>query len=402
VEIQRRSSGKTTLLEVSGKLDAYWSGALSQEIEACVHGGANEVTLDLSRVDFISSAGLRVLLIWLKQMKAINGNFRIVRPSAEVLSILDMSGLSELLLTAAGEGENGQIVLENPFADGLGRYTVIPLGEVVPTQLQVIDAPLRGHVDVGFPLVRYPSGMLGIGIGAFGDLGSGSTTRFGEFLSACGVTVCLPTDGRGHPDYMMEDGAYVPTVSTYSSISSEAEFAQVVLFEADDAARGIPMSALSRLALRTSGYETVMLLIVAEVNHLIGAATKTSPLDSDDLFAFPAVREAMHFTTEPASENTIALVCGVASTRQHPFLRPLDVTPDLYGHFHAISFSKRPLPSGLYDPKAMVRRLFDEERIQTLLHLLIDDRHASAVVQSEFSRGSVWVHPVYAGSGSVE
>jgi anti-anti-sigma factor len=402
VEIQRRSSGKATLLDVSGKLDAYWSGALSQEIEACVHAGASEVALDLADVDFISSAGLRVLLIWLKQMKAINGNFRIVRPSAEVLSILDMSGLSELLLTAAGDGENGQIAPEIPFADGSGRYTVIPLGEVLPTQLEVVEAPRPGQAHTAFPLVRYPSGKLGIGIGAFGDLGSGSTARFGEFLSACGVTVCLPTDGRGHPDYMMEDGAFVPTISTYSGVSSDAEFSQVLLFEADDATSGIPLSALSRLALKTSGLDAVMLLIVAEVNYLIGAAAKAPPLDSNDLFAFPRVRDTMHFTTEPASENTIALVCGVAAAQRHAYLRPMGQTTDLYGHFHAISFSKRPMPAGLFDPKAMVRRLFDEERIQALLHLLIDDRHVSAVVESEFSRGSVWVHPLHTGRRSAE
>lgn len=399
MEIQRKSTGKATLLEVSGKLDAYWSGALSQEIEACVHGGSSEVVLDLAGVDFISSAGLRVLLIWLKQMKAINGNFRIVRPSAEVVSILDMSGLSELLLTAAGEGENGQITPELPFAGGLGRYAVVPLAEVPEGTLDIIDAPQDAMRDGTFPLVRYTAKRSGIGIGAFGDLGSGSATRFGEFLSTCGITVCLPTDGRGHPDYMMEDGAFIPTISTYSSVSSESECTQVVLFEATDAGSGIPLSALAELALQTSGAETAMLLIIAEAGFLIGAATKTSPVTAHDLFSFPGVRDTMYFTAEPSSENTIAVVCGVVATRDLPFLRPMSAQTGVFGHFHAISFSRRPLPSGIFDPKALVRKLFDEERIQALLHLLTDDRHASAVAESEFTRGSVWVHPVQPGGG---
>ncbi len=402
MEIQRTVSGKSVLLDVSGKLDAYWSGALSQEIEACVHGGASSITLSLEHVDFISSAGLRVLLIWLKQMKAINGSFIISRPSPEVVSILDMSGLSELLLSSAGEDASEQLAPEKPFAEGRGKYTIVPLAEVAAGKLDIFQpaASAASGKSESFPLVRYPSSRLGIGIGAFGDIGSGSASRLGEYISACGVTVCLPTDGRGHPDYMTEDGVFVPSVSVYSGLAADAKFSHSILFEAADPNRGISLSDLAALALTSCNAPFAMLLMIAETAFLIGAALKTSPLDTPDPFSFPGVREHVSFTTEPSSENTVSVVCGVVSSAPRDFLRPLAAESGCQGHLHAISFSQRPLPSGLFDPQALIRKLFDEERIQSVFHLLTDDRHASAVSESEFLRGSIWVHPLSIGTGA--
>ncbi len=404
MEIQRTVSGKSVLLDVSGKLDAYWSGALNQEIEACVHGGASTITLSLEHVDFISSAGLRVLLIWLKQMKAINGSFIISRPSPEVISILDMSGLSDLLLSSADEDASEQLAPEKPFAEGRGRYTLVPLAEVAGGTLEIfqpVAAAASGKPEA-FPLVRYPSSRLGIGIGAFGDIGSGSASRLGEYISTCGVTVCLPTDGRGHPDYMTEDGVFVPSVSVYSGLAADARFSHSVLFEAADANHGVSMSDLATLALNFCSTPAAMLLMIAETAFLIGAALKTSPLDAPDPFTFPGVRENVSFTTEPTSENTISVVCGAVSSVPRDFLRPLTAGGGCHGHVHAISFSQRPLPSGLFDPQAFIRKLFDEERIQSVFHLLTDDRHASAVSESEFIRGCIWIHPLSIDDGAYQ
>ena len=64
------------------------------------------------------------------------------------------------------------------------------------------------------------------------------------------------------------------------------------------------------------------------------------------------------------------------------------------GHFHAAAFSYRPLQKGDIDLKATVSTLFETEALQSVLHLLTDDREAAGKQESEFVRGACWVGEV--------
>ncbi len=365
-----------------------------------MHGGAQHISLDLEHVDFISSAGLRILLIWLKQLKAISGSFTVVKPSPQVLGILDMSGLTELLIHVPAESDKAQLILEGVFAGDRGRFHTFGLEEIRPGMLDVYQAvPDPAPDEDVYPFVRYPSSRLGIGIGAFGDSGSGSEGRFGEYLSACGVTVCLPTDGRNHPDYMMEDGVFVPTLSVYAGLGADARFSHSIMFEAANESHGIPLTQLASLVLQESASPAAMVLIIAETSFLVGAALRTSPVEVADPYSFPDVRKHFSFTVEPTSEHTTSIIVGVVSEIPSSVFRPLGAAPSCYGHVHAVPFSHRLLPVGGFEPQSFIHKLFDEDRVQTVFHLLHDDRHSSTSIESEFMRGIIWVHPLAGGDG---
>jgi anti-anti-sigma factor len=382
------------LLEVSGKLDAYWASTLSKEIESCVRDGAVFVTLDLAQVDFISSAGLRVLLIWLKQLKAINGAFSIVHPSVQVRGILDMSGLTDLLLADDTEAAQEVESPDQPFADGRGRYGQRVLHAGRTGTLEVLLPPAATVSAPDYPVQQYPVGRIGFGIGGIGEAALNAEQRFGEFLSLLGITVSLPAGGMAHPDYMMEDGAFVPRMTVYSGLATDADFSHELTFEAIHEDRGVLLSELAALALRACEAESVMLMMIAETVQLIGAALRVSPAGLDDAFAWPELRERFIFTTEPAAEPSITVLCGVASHDAASWLRPLDSDGHCHGHFHAASLTPRPLPAGSFEPQTFLRSLFDEERILAVLHLMQDDRHAPAVRESAFLRGRIWALPL--------
>jgi anti-anti-sigma factor len=196
MEISRSGSGNRQTLVVEGKLDAYWSDALSKELDVAVREGAEYVTLDLAAVDFISSAGLRVLLIYLKQLRAINGALRVVNPSSQVQSILDLSGLTELLLTVEIPDEQSKPQSEEH--DGENAL------------FEIHDLQARGELSYEFfnpeadsvylpaSSTGYPSQTFGLGVGAFGEKADSARDRFGEYVAASGIIACMPTDGRGH------------------------------------------------------------------------------------------------------------------------------------------------------------------------------------------------------------
>ncbi len=392
MEIARSVTGKHHILGVKGKLDAYWSDALSNELESCVRSGASEISLNLAGVSFISSAGLRVLLLYLKQMRAINGVLRIIEPSDKVRNIFDLSGLTDLLLETA---EDVSIRREDPMEeleDGSGSFCIYPIAEETPGRLAYYPPP--DDATAAFPALKLPATHFGLGIGAFGDVESGVEQQLGEFLSAGGITICLPTDERNHPDYMIEDGVFIPSISLYSGIVAEARFSKELRFEASEQRRGMGFSHLARLALDHSG-DDVAMLIIAEAAALIGVSLRQSPVPDGVTWSLPGLREQFAFTTEPSYPKSMVVISAVVSRKPAPYLRPLAPGTAVYGHGHAAVFSYRPLPAGKVDPHAFIRALFDEEQIRTVLHLMYDDRNSLSSIESEFVRGAMFLHPVH-------
>src|SRR5579863_8246484 len=98
MEITQRDEGDHTLLEVQGRLDGSWADHLSDRLSDVVRSGRHNVRLDLSRTTFLSSAGIRVLLIYFKQLKGLQGGLEVYQPSEMVREVLELSGLQALLM----------------------------------------------------------------------------------------------------------------------------------------------------------------------------------------------------------------------------------------------------------------------------------------------------------------
>ena len=84
------SDGKLTL-KVGGRLDTNTSSELEGELEL---DGVTEVVFDFSGLEYISSAGLRVLMTAQKAMMSVDGKVVVASPNAMVKGVLDMTGLS--------------------------------------------------------------------------------------------------------------------------------------------------------------------------------------------------------------------------------------------------------------------------------------------------------------------
>lgn len=82
--------GRLTLL-VSGRLDTNTAPELEAEVKL---DGVTEVVFDFAALDYISSAGLRILLGAQKAMMAVGGTMQVRRPNAMVRGVFDVTGLS--------------------------------------------------------------------------------------------------------------------------------------------------------------------------------------------------------------------------------------------------------------------------------------------------------------------
>ena len=86
-------------ISVAGRLDAAQAAAA----QAALDRAPGDVTLDCARLDYISSAGLGVLLKTHKRLLAGGGRLRLAGVSPHILEILTFSGFDQILdIQAAG------------------------------------------------------------------------------------------------------------------------------------------------------------------------------------------------------------------------------------------------------------------------------------------------------------
>jgi len=105
MEITRQRLDNTFELKAKGRLDAYWAGHLGDEVAEVLREGARSIRLNMKEVEYVSSAGIRVLFQSYKQVKEIRGAFAVSEPSEAVRSVLELAGLAELLFEKAPSGD---------------------------------------------------------------------------------------------------------------------------------------------------------------------------------------------------------------------------------------------------------------------------------------------------------
>ena len=428
MEISRRYSIGVVELTVTGRLDGYWADHLASALDEEIRQGSHHVLLDLSQVVFLSSAGIGVLVRFYQQLKNIQGSLSVSKASERVRKVIQISGLKEVLLAKTAADTQGPIPVEGAQPASGGRVPAVskPVaqierpGAIFDVHVLESEAGLTCHL-VGDPsllegsrfgkencrALEFPDSTFAIGLGALGENFEECQSRFGEFIAAAGAVAYLPTDGTNMPDYLVAAGKSVPDVQVCYGIACKGvnarPFSTLVRFQAKKETRSATLAQLVEACLEIADSPRIGIVMVAEAAGLMGAALRRSPTQpacEHAPFEFPGVREWLTFTAERAHTRSVTLVAGVAARGDFaelaPVLRPLtsatgNTTDPVTGHFHAAAFSYRPLQKGEINLQATVKNLFEGQALESVLHLLSDDRAIAGAGQSEFIRGACWI-----------
>ena len=87
-------SGDCAVLQVTGEVDVYTAPILRERIRDLAAKGAVHIIADLSRVDFLDSAGLGVLVGGRKRLREHDGSLTPVISTTRILRILEVTGLT--------------------------------------------------------------------------------------------------------------------------------------------------------------------------------------------------------------------------------------------------------------------------------------------------------------------
>ena len=431
MEITTHIHEERCVLELNGRLDANWSEHVGQAIETAIRSGQHHIDLDFGKIHYVSSAGLRILIKYFKQLKSARGSLRIVRPTADALEILNLSGMSSLLVhhprpttpappaspatspaaASATSPATAPATAPAPAPPREWQHEGVAMAAYELDPQARLTLELLGHPEnfgqgslqaAESTVVRCASDVIAVGLGAFGRHADDTRTRFGESLAVAGTALSMPTDGSSLPDYQVTEASLVPELSLLYGLVARGAFRHLLRFEAAASPRGtLGLSSLLNAALETTATGAAGFVILAESAGLVGATLRQSPAlaDGRSPWEFPAIRDWLSFTTERTDERAVILITGFAVRTPSPatasFLRPLGSTAAaLLAHCHAAVFPYRPLPKGRLDLMESVTSLLGTDSAQTVLHLMSDDRPFEGLGETDLMRGACWVGPL--------
>ncbi len=312
-------------MKVDGRVDGYWADHLDAAIREAIAEGHHRIALDCSKVSFLSSAGIGVLVKHHQQLGRISGGFRVVSPSPAVATVLRITRLAEVLI-----GDVSVVATTKIISPPLHLPRLFETDEL---SLEVFQ--LDAHASLAWRPLGTPEPLLraafteeqclslegttpafAIGVGAFGDHFADCRTRFGELISVAGATAYQPADGTNVADYLIAKGALGSAIRVLYGLACDGAFSHLVRFEPVHQGAGVTPSQLARACLHVADTDMIGIVIVAETAGLVGAALRrspTQPLASGDFFAHPSVRGRLSFTAERAFTPSVSLAAGVVA-----------------------------------------------------------------------------------------
>ena len=95
--IEIKKNADETIIRIAGRLDTITAPALDKTINEDI-GDTRNLILDIKSLEYISSAGLRVLLGAQKKMQKI-GSMKVVNVCEEVMEVFEMTGFADILVS---------------------------------------------------------------------------------------------------------------------------------------------------------------------------------------------------------------------------------------------------------------------------------------------------------------
>lgn len=404
IAIDRRPRGEGVELAVDGRLDAESASELRHAVAAEIRRGLPAITLDLARVSFLSSAGIRVLFETQRDARAAGGDCLIATASEPVRKVLELTRLDRILMRPAAAPAPAAV--RSAAAGGREIEAAgVRLVDLVPPP----GGPLRGRVHgsmaalagraAALQRLRLPPHTFALGIGGVADEHPLRTA--GEMVAAGGTVYHRGPRPFVAVDYLVGSGDLVAEADVVTGLSWEGLPGGRAGFEPAAEGAAVAIDDLAAALLADSGAEALALVIAGEVHGLVAAElirplAEATPSDHPLAGTRAVAAEWLCFSREPVHAGRTALAVGVV-TRAAGGLLADGVAPlgpaGVAGHLHAVVFPHRPVRRTGGELAAVLADLGASEPL-AVLHLMADERPVLGRGTSGFARGVCWFAPL--------
>jgi anti-anti-sigma factor len=302
VNIKFERKNGTLIVSPEGRLDAFEASNLGKELETLLKEDDSYLVLDMTKVPYLSSGGLRVLLAAQKKLAKKNGRVCLCGLSDYPVQVIKMAGMDIIftIYNSVEEAFNQISILENmkrsekdiwqlPCYDrNQTSFHVFHAADrtanlkIVGNLMKVMHATLEPE-DVWQR--RFSETEYSIGLGALGGSLEDCLPLLGEMMTIGGTMVWLPTDGNDTPDFLIpqKDTGEV-MIHTGLNLALEGEFNDIILI--GDTDKSLPISigdlyeAIFDIARerQIQHRSLVSVAMVADLSALFSSGVKISPI----------------------------------------------------------------------------------------------------------------------------
>ncbi len=402
MKIEYEKRGRYLLIRPEGRLDASWADYFTDTLLLNIREGEHHLIIDASELVFLSSVGIRSLLLIFKELGTVHGGFTIINPTPFVEQTLSTSGFKMWL----GEGMPDDM----PEAQRVGRERasenngihkfVIKEGAQLTLSEPVAWQPWQRVEPPSVKMIPFLHDICAFGIGSPASSPEEARSQFGEFLAVVGNVVYQPPDEQGHPDYLVSEKQFVPQIQCIQAMICSGEMGNLIRFAPTEESSFFPLSVLLENVLDITKGRPAGFVMLGEVEGLVGTSLIRSPglLDGAKDPSFPEIREWLSFCGERLYPNQQALLMGIAARSkglsEGGKLPQLPSCPDLSAHIHGAVFPYQPLQNGNIEMKQSVNKFFNGPPPLAVMHLTDDARPVIGLGQSALIRGACWFGPI--------
>lgn len=103
MKVSEEVKGDVVIIRLEGRLDATTSAQIESKVNSLTEDKKLKIIFNLQNVDYLSSAGMRVLLSVTKKLKSLNGKFIVCSLSDDVMDIIKMAGFNQIIQIVSTE-----------------------------------------------------------------------------------------------------------------------------------------------------------------------------------------------------------------------------------------------------------------------------------------------------------
>ena len=97
MEIIEEKKNEIVIFSLEGRLDSNTSPALEEKIDAAIDNGSHRMVINFENLEYLSSAGLRVILKTTKSLKRVEGKLVLCSMADYVKEVFEISGFDSFL-----------------------------------------------------------------------------------------------------------------------------------------------------------------------------------------------------------------------------------------------------------------------------------------------------------------
>ncbi len=105
MELETERQGDTLIAKTDGRVDGANAREFQSALEAAIDDNESTVILDMERLSYISSAGLRVILLTAKSLQRRNAKFAVCSLSESIQEVFEISGFDKIISIHPSQAE---------------------------------------------------------------------------------------------------------------------------------------------------------------------------------------------------------------------------------------------------------------------------------------------------------